>query len=374
MSKLVQQWVQENPSGPIESSGTKWVQAYHNGPIVSRWSKLVQQWVQVGPVDSLGATAEPPGQTRHDWTTWIRLDPGDFSPGGPDVQPLLNHLDKLDTIGPPGYAWIQVISVQVVQMSKLVQQWVQENPSGPIESSGTKWVQAYHNGPIVSRWSKLVQQWVQVGPVDSLRATAEPPGQTRHDWTTWIRLDPGDFSPGGPDVQVGPVDSLGATAEPPGQTRHDWTTWIRWDPGDFSPGGPDVQVSSAVAPRESKWSNRVSLVQVGSAVGPVDSLGPTAELTWTSGPPGLKSPGSKRIQLVQQWVQAYPGGPIVSSWSRWSKLVQQWVQAYPGGTIVSSWSRWFKLVQQWVQENPLDPPGRLDPMLNQLGPPGHQPK
>ncbi|KAG1689911.1 hypothetical protein GQR58_007661 [Nymphon striatum] len=272
-------------------------------------------------------------------------------------------------------------------MSKLVQQWVQENPSGPIESSGTKWVQAYHNGPIVSRWSKLVQQWVQVGPVDSLGATAEPPGQTRHDWTTWIRLDPGDFSPGGPDVQVGPVDSLGATAEPPGQTRHDWTTWIRWDPGDFSPGGPDVQVSSAVGPRESKWSNRVSLVQVGSAVGPVDSLGPTAELTWTSGPPGLKSPGSKRIQvvqsclvcpggsaLVQQWVQAYPGGPIVSSWSRWSKLVQQWVQAYPGGTIVSSWSRWFKLVQQWVQENPLDPPGRLDPMLNQLGPRGHQPK
>ncbi|KAG1661667.1 hypothetical protein GQR58_021298 [Nymphon striatum] len=149
-------------------------------------------------------------------------------------------------------------------MSKLVQQWVQENPSGPIVSSWSRWsklvqqwVQEYPGGTIVSSWSrwfKLVQQWVQA--------------------SRWL-------------VQVGPSIS--------------W--WYN-----------RVQGGSAVGLRESKWSNRVQ---------------------WA--------------KWVQQWVQAYLGGPIVSSWS---KLVQQWVQENPVSPSVSWWS---KMVQQWVQGNPSGP-------------------
>ncbi|KAG1683971.1 hypothetical protein GQR58_009569 [Nymphon striatum] len=124
--------------GPREST---WVQAYPGGTIVSSWSKLVQQWVQENPLD-------PPG----------RLDP------------MLNQL------GPPGHQpkWGQAYPGGTIG-SKVVQLWVQENPSGPIESSGTKWVQqrvqAYLGGPIVSSWSKLVQQWVQENPGGSIKFT-----------------------------------------------------------------------------------------------------------------------------------------------------------------------------------------------------------
>ncbi|KAG1682096.1 N-acetylneuraminate 9-O-acetyltransferase [Nymphon striatum] len=290
----------ESKCGPIESSGTKWVQAYHNGPIVSRWSKLVQQWVQVGPVDSLGATAESPGQTRHDWTTWIRLDPGDFSPGGPDVQVVQVGSAVSPGEFSSGSKRIQVVQVgsevgpSVVQSclvgpdgpswyssgSKLIQvvQSCLVGPGGPMGSAvdprESRWVQAYPGGPIVSswsRWSKLVHQWVQVYA-------------------------------GGPIV----------------------SSWC-------SSGSMRIQVD----PRESKWSNRVQWVQAY----PGDPDGPS---WWGQAYPG----GTIGSKVVQLWVQENPSGPIESSGTKW---VQQRVQAYLGGPIVSSWS---KLVQQWVQENP----------------------
>ncbi|KAG1657346.1 WD repeat-containing protein 48 [Nymphon striatum] len=86
----------------------------------------------------------------------------------------------------------------------MVQQWVQGNPSGPIESSESKRIQ-------------MVQVRSTVGPSRSSLVQSSPVGP--FDCTTWIRLEPLLNPPE-------PSDPIKPTSKP---SKRYWTTWIRLD-------------------------------------------------------------------------------------------------------------------------------------------------